>query len=533
MENLIEAKSPIFSRNSLIYLGIIVLASFLIRFFYFPEGIPITHDGGVFFWYANDLSMSGTFPHNVNIPNNGWPTFLSVFFSLFNSDNFLHYMDLQRYVTVIISVVTIIPVFILCRKFCGTGLSLLGTIFFVFQPRVVENSLLGLSEPLFILLVLSCLVLFLQNNWKLKYMSFAFLALSCLVRYEGIVLILPLSFLFIFENRRDKTIIPKFLIAISIFLMVLLPMLFVRIDTMGFDGIFSHSVYAVEVYTDAVTHTKIIHGDKAVFSLIQSTALAVFPIFFIFLPLGIFGFFRNRSFDKYVVLLFLIFLSLPIIYVSIREMSEPRYFLALFPIFSLFSIYTVKEIIRKFDKIKLISIIVGVTVLSLSIVYLDYTKIDYQHELDAYHIGLEIHKRTSVVNMYYPEEQYVHGRDDTFWNQGTFPVLSSELERKVNTISVYDHALCVKENALESGCRQYDFPSLYEFINFGRNEGLTHIVADKNPNRAEFLNDVFENEEKFSYLTKIYDSSEHGYEYHLKIFRIDYEKFETMIEFDE
>jgi hypothetical protein len=533
MENLIEAKSPIFSRNSLIYLGIIVLASFLIRFFYFPEGIPITHDGGVFFWYANDLSMSGTFPHNVNIPNNGWPTFLSVFFSLFNSDNFLHYMDLQRYVTVIISVVTIIPVFILCRKFCGTGLSLLGTIFFVFQPRVVENSLLGLSEPLFILLVLSCLVLFLQNNWKLKYMSFAFLALSCLVRYEGIVLILPLSFLFIFENRRDKTIIPKFLIAISIFLMVLLPMLFVRIDTMGFDGIFSHSVYAVEVYTDAVTHTKIIHGDKAVFSLIQSTALAVFPIFFIFLPLGIFGFFRNRSFDKYVVLLFLIFLSLPIIYVSIREMSEPRYFLALFPIFSLFSIYTVKEIIRKFDKIKLISIIVGVTVLSLSIVYLDYTKIDYQHELDAYHIGLEIHKRTSVVNMYYPEEQYVHGRDDTFWNQGTFPVLSSELERKVNTISVYDHALCVKENALESGCRQYDFPSLYEFINFSRNEGLTHIVADKNPNRAEFLNDVFENEEKFSYLTKIYDSSEHGYEYHLKIFRIDYEKFETMIEFDE
>ena len=71
-----------------------------------------------------------------------------------------------------------------------------------------------------------------------------------------------------------------------------------------------------------------------------------------------------------------------------------------------------------------------------------------------------------------------------------------------------------------------------EFIDSGKNEGLTHIVADKNPNRLEFLKDVFENEEKFPYLTKIYDSSEHGYEYHLKIFQINYEKFESVKEFD-
>ena len=81
------------------------------------------------------------------------------------------------------------------------------------------------------------------------------------------------------------------------------------------------------------------------------------------------------------------------IYVSVREITEPRYFLTLFPILSLFSIYAVKEITRKFDKTKLILIITGITILSLSIVYLDYTKIDYQHELEAYHIGLEVHKK--------------------------------------------------------------------------------------------------------------------------------------------
>ena len=203
MQNLIDDKSKIFSKNTIICLGIIGLAGFLIRFFYFPDGIPITLDGYTSFWYANELSLSGTLPANifgVTVTNNGWPTFLSIFFYFFNSDNFLHYMDLQRYITIIISVITIIPVYILCRRFCGNGLSLLGTVFFVFQPRIIENSLLGITEPLFILLAVSCLVLFLQDSLKLKYVSFAFLALACLVRYEGIVLILPLSFLFIFEK---------------------------------------------------------------------------------------------------------------------------------------------------------------------------------------------------------------------------------------------------------------------------------------------------------------------------------------------
>ena len=86
MENLIEVKSPIFSRNSLICLGIVGLAGFLIRFFYLPEGIPITFDGYTYFWYANDLSLSGAFPTDVfgvKVTNNGWSTFLS-FFSHFS-----------------------------------------------------------------------------------------------------------------------------------------------------------------------------------------------------------------------------------------------------------------------------------------------------------------------------------------------------------------------------------------------------------------------------------------------------------------
>ena len=480
---MIDSKSKIFSKNTIICLGIIALAGFLIRLFYFPEGIPITLDGALYFWYANDLSVSGTFPSNLDIPNNGWPTFLSVFFSLFSAENFLEYMDLQRYITIIISVTTIIPVFILCRKFCGNELSLLGASLFVFQPRIIENSLLGVTEPLFILLELSCLVLFLQNDLKFKYLSFAFLALACLVRYEGTLLIIPLSILFILQYRKKKIIL-KYSIAISIFLLILLPMAFVKMDTMGYDGIVSHSVAAGIKFgqPDYVSDFPVYLG---AISFIKSIALAVFPIFFIFLPLGLFAFFRKRNFDKNVILSFLICMSLPIIYITSRDIADPRYFLPLFPILSLFSVYNKK---------------------------------DYEHELEVYNVGLEVHKRTSVINDYHPESKYVHNKIDVAANLESFPILSSELKQKVKLVALHE---CIRTDL-------FCFDSLDEFIGYGKNEGLTHIVTDHNENRPQFLKDVFYNEEKFPYLIKIYDSSEQGYDYHLKIFKIDYEIFDSI-----
>ena len=272
---------------------------------------------------------------------------------------------------------------------------------------------------------------------------------------------------------------------------------------MGYDGVTSHSIAAVStIGKDSTTYLGII-------SFIKSVALAVFPIFFVLLPLGFFGFFRKRNFDKYTILLFMIFMLIPLIYASTRGMSEPRYLLTLFPIFSLISVYTVKEITKKFNKAKLISILFVTAILLSSVVYFDYNKIDYEYELDAYHVGLEVSKRTSVINDYHPEVKYVHNKIDVATNLEAFPILSSEIKQKVKLIDI----------------QVYD--SLNDFIDYGKKEGLTHLIADENENRLKWLKDVFYNEEKFPYLTKIYDSSERGYDYHLKIFRINYEKFES------
>ena len=41
----------------------------------------------------------------------------------------------------------------------------------------------------------------------------------------------------------------------------------------------------------------------------------------------------------------------------------------------------------------------------------------------------------------------------------------------------------------------------------------------------DFFIDVYNNEEKYQYLLKEYDSEEHGYNYHVKKFKINYEYF--------
>ena len=51
-------------------------------------------------------------------------------------------------------------------------------------------------------------------------------------------------------------------------------------------------------------------------------------------------------------------------------------------------------------------------------------------------------------------------------------------------------------------------------------------MADNNTNRPEFLFDVYDNEEKYPYLEKVFDSEESGYKkFKVKVFEIDYDKF--------
>ena len=105
------------------------------------------------------------------------------------------------------------------------------------------NSFLGLTEPLYLLLVTTSLVLFLQSNKKLVYFSFFVVALATLVRGEGITLFLVLSIIFFIRFRQERLrVIPRYTIVLGLFLLVILPMSAYGIDVNGVDGILMRSV---------------------------------------------------------------------------------------------------------------------------------------------------------------------------------------------------------------------------------------------------------------------------------------------------
>ena len=67
------------------------------------------------------------------------------------------------------------------------------------------------------------------------------------------------------------------------------------------------------------------------------------------------------------------------------------------------------------------------------------------------------------------------------------------------------------------------FDSLDLYIRSSKDKGLTHLVVDDKIT-APFLRDVFLHDEKYPYLTKVFDSEDHGYKAHVKVYKIDYAK---------
>lgn len=170
--HVIRKKLAIFTNNTALSLCIIGFVGLVVRLYYFPQGIPLSLDTLTYFFYANDVSILNKLPTGYDFPNNGWSLFISFFFSIFHSNNILDYMDLQRYLSISISVLTVVPVYFLCRRFVEKQYCLFGAVLFVLDPRLVQNSLFGDTQPLFILLGAVSLVTFFSKNMKIVYFSF-------------------------------------------------------------------------------------------------------------------------------------------------------------------------------------------------------------------------------------------------------------------------------------------------------------------------------------------------------------------------
>ena len=506
-------KIKYFDKKIILILSTIIISSIPIKLFFFPYNIPITEDGLFYFRYAIDTSILGHLPDTL-LTNNGWPAFLSIFYSIFDSKNFLDYMTLQRIITILISTFTIVPVYLLLRRFFDYKYALLGSILFLFEPRMIQNSFLGLTDSLFILLVTTTLFFVLSSRIKIIYIAFSFAAFTTIVRYEGVILLLLISILYFIRYRKNKKELLKYSIAISIFILIILPVSYAKINATGTDGIGRSVLGGMEVYaTEAISNQEnilmgiISYVLEGLEIFIKFFGWVMIPYFILFVPLGIILMLKQKNENRFFIILSIIILSIPALYAYSRGIQETRYLYILHPIFCIVSIFAIKFLEERIKKIILI-IIIGVVISSVAFLIIKDT--DYEHEREAFEIAKYVSEYTNSINAYPPESKYIRvtGMIDEF------PILSNSVSfgpKIFGTVKYYD---------------EMNYKSLIEFIEKNKNNGLDHLVLDGKDSRPEFFNDVFINEKKYPYLTNIFDSSNLGYKYHVKIYKINYDKFD-------
>jgi hypothetical protein len=512
----------------IIFLSIIGFISIIIRFYYFPFEIPIIHDSIDYFSYAMVVSQQGQLPVNWNLSNNGWPIFLSLFFSIFNSQNFLEFTYLQRFLTIIISVLTIIPIYYLCRRFVSKKFAIVGASLFVFEPRIILNSLIGIPEPSYILLGTISLFLFLSKRYTIILISFFMLGLCSIIRYEGFLFFFPFLIIFFIRFRKDKKIIQKIFLIIIIFFVTILPIGYTMYEVTGNDGIISpifggginyistHIIQGIPDSDDPIYGNDIEENRISTFlslgvvNTVKFLGWILIPTFLLFIPIGIILFLQKRDHKTITIIVFGIIALIPAFYAYGRGIEETRYLYMIFPILCILSSLTIKRISEKFKKENTIIVLVIIGIIFSTVIFLDYKKIDSEHEKEAYLIAKDIIKIADGINHYTPDSKYIHVAEMS----NNWPIIPLPKE------TTYDQSFDIKKISPIS------YSSLKKYIEDSKEKGLTHIVVNGNKNNPEFINDIFYHEEKYPYLIKEYNSLDKGFNFEIKMYKINYKEFQ-------
>ena len=483
---------------------IIFFISIGIRFYYFPYNLPLIIDGFDNFTYATAINFYGYLPVEWTPINNGWPIFLSFWFSIINLENTLEYMQLQRIISIILSSLITIPVYFLCKKYFDEKIALVGVALIAFDPRLILNSTLGITDPLFILLTTSSLVLFLKYERKLMLISFILASCATIVRAEGLFLFFTLTILFFIKYKISKEILKTYIPCLVIFMLILIPIMDYRIEVAGYDGIFQRGTIGASQIISMVNENQ--NGNSEIVDglslFIKYLGWILIPNFLIFLPFGVILFFKNRKKETNFIIIFVIVCSIPILYAYLRQAQDTRYLYPLFPIFSLISLYAVKNYLTKFTRKDLILFLIITGILISSISFYEYKKIDYEKERELNEFAKSIPIAVGGLNYHPTVTQYI-GPSEV---KEEWPFVFYDETRKIKTIEINN------------------YNNLDDFISYNKNE-LTHLIIDTNSNLPDFLNEVYYNEGKFDYLNKIYDSNTMNYNFEIKIFEINFEKF--------
>jgi len=356
-------------------------------------------------------------------------------------------------------------------------------------------------------------------------------------------MIIPLSVVFFIRFRKQKKDLIKYTICMSIFILILVPMAYLKNETAGQDGFVSHIAAAPMHYQAAIQENISTLADflyLGSINLIKYLGWAQIPSFIIFVPLGIILIFKDIDYKKIIIILSILIMLIPAFYGYSRGFQEIKYLYVLYPIFCVLACFTFKLLVEKFNRKNLIfCMIIGGIILS-SVVFTEWKSMDREHYLEAYEILTELPQKEMKIN----QEFGTYGGEITYFHWlrlhdvDEFPILKKELpENKVKITkrpNLYGEDVMKDQKAQEY--HNIEIDNLRDYFQVLEKQKITHLILDQavigqliNDELRLHLRDIFSHENKYPFLVKEYDSKENGFNYHVKLFKIDYDLYNDWI----
>tara|TARA_B110000263_G_scaffold31771_1_gene24059 strand:+ start:7977 stop:9602 length:1626 start_codon:yes stop_codon:yes gene_type:complete len=482
----------------------------------------------------------------------GWSLVISPFVANVESDNFMDYINIARTLSIVISIISIYPMYLLGRRFFDEKFALCAAGFFAFIPHLNFHASSGYSEPLFLLTLILSAYFILKKNSNLSYLSFATLSALWYIHWSGIIFFIAFSLILFLNNKKSKKLFFKYLLCIGIFILIASPMLVHRYEQYGDPLFFSQSSavftgnpaamladntknlnYSYQDYIrengiSQFIYTFVILGIYNILGTIFQISL---PFLIVFLPFGILFSFRAFDQNKNLIRSNWILILVPIISMIyyFGVWPDKRLLYQLFPFLIIFSIIPLQRVIvyglstfsfsNKQKHVFLLGIFVVIILLS-STFALRYEQLNDQM--------LESEKIEFAEMLMHNFEGKI--LDAGYTLEGLHYVkLSNPPEIFKNSRVNLDMNILDGNQKLVEG--KIFASNIDEFMTKSKKYNVKYISISKSGMEGTkfwypYLLDLYDDEQKYNFLKKVFDSSKEGYQkFNVKIFEINYNSY--------
>jgi len=504
----IDEKIEKIQSKTILSLSIAILLGLGIRFYFTPWELPTNSSDSFILMIEGIAHSQGDFTSLGH--RSLWPLFLSGIFSIFPSENYFEYMTTVRIISISISLVTIPIIYLISKEFVKEKYAILAAFFFALESNLIENSIFGQTEPLFILFGLISFYFILQKNSRYQLLAFVFAGLAFDVRVNGIVLILLVISALIFKIKNKKEFIKKIIFGIIIFSIVIGPThiiqpilqdepIFAFIKTVSVTISEDMKHYSVSDLSEKRSPLEIIFNAlKNEFSHIFRISI---PFLILFTPIGIILSLKNFEYkDK--VLFSVILISLLVAIFQYTVSNEFRNLFFLIPFFCIFSAIAIEKLTKKIEvnNLFLVLLLGGLILLSINFLNERYD-IDKEYFLEKDDFG------KYVVNNY---EGNISGnmRLEIIRNMPNLITSSNFANDKV---TFFDPGITIN--------------SISELMDYAKENKIEYLVIEKYVEQKHFpvFKKILVNENQYNYLEEKFDSNKLDYKkFKAKIFKINW-----------